>query len=327
MISLIDIREEKEIDSGKTKIISGSIPKYGFVFNIDRYAVHDGPGIRTMVYLKGCPLRCKWCCNPEGQKPNKEVIKFNNICIGCGICIDVCEKGAISLLNGRVIFDKRKCDYCGKCVDLCPSKSMSLYGRKMSSWEILEICKKDIRYYERSGGGITLSGGEPTLQYEFSSEILSLCKDKGINTAVETCGYSPWDHFEQVIKFTDYVLFDIKQLNSDKHLEWTGVSNELILGNLKKLAKMRKLIFIRIPLIPGVNDSLNDIGKIGSFIKSLKANIAEINLLPYHKYGVNKYAYLQVDYSLKSTVPRDSTCYMDHKNKLEELGFVVKIGG
>ncbi|MCL6087492.1 MAG: glycyl-radical enzyme activating protein [Actinobacteria bacterium] len=301
--------------------------KCGNIFNIDRYAVHDGPGIRTNIYLKGCPLRCLWCCNPEGQKQGKEVIKYADKCISCGQCESVCKDGAIKRVNDDYVFNKNLCTSCLKCVDVCPSGSMAYYGKIVTSKEIVDLCKKDKQYYERSGGGITLSGGEPTQQYEFSAEVLYLCKEDGIGTAIETCGFSSWENYNKVLEFTDYVLFDLKSLNETKHKKFTGVSNDLILLNLKKTIEAKKKIFIRLPLIPGLNDSIDEIKEIGQYLKELDGTILEVNLLPYHEYGVNKYKDLQIDYSLKNIKVRPAKYYDMLKYELEKYDLKVKIGG
>lgn len=300
---------------------------YGTIFNIDRYGIHDGPGIRTIVFLKGCSIYCQWCCNPEGQKPQIEVIKFTNRCIDCGICFSVCENGAIKKIKNKFLFDSDVCTACMKCVNDCPSNSMTYYGKVVSSDEILSLCKKDKNYYDRSGGGITLSGGEPAMQSDFSSQILALCKANGINTAVETCGYVPWKDLIKILDHTDYVLFDIKSMDSAKHKKMTGVGNELILENLKKISKKGNKIFLRMPLIPHFNDSLKDLRQSVEFVQSINGNMIELNLLPYHEYGAYKYKYMGLDYKLKGLHTRPASYYIKLKKEFDNSGIKVKIGG
>jgi len=318
---------EQNIFSPELCLLSSN--KKGIVFSIERYAIHDGPGIRTLVYLKGCPLRCLWCANPEGQKASAELVYFEEKCIGCGKCIKACPENAVSLIKGRLVTDYRRCKACGECVRVCPTGARYIYGKYMTVQEIVEICKKDLSYYRRTEGGVTLSGGEPTYQYEFALAILKSCKENYINTAIETSGFCSWEKLRNILSYTDYVLYDLKHMDPVEHKKLAGVSNNLILNNLKKASKMGKPIFIRVPVIPNFNDSLGNIEAMVSFIKIIKNNnnIVTINLLPYHEYGKGKYTRLQRVYSLNNIKPPSNNDVNRIKRKIENAGLEVKIGG
>jgi len=298
----------------------------GLVFSIERYAVHDGPGIRTLVYLKGCPLRCLWCSNPEGQYPNPELVYFEERCIGCCECIIHCPNQAIDYIGGKLVTNKTKCSACGECAKVCPTEARYVYGKYMTVEEIVEICKKDLSFYRRTGGGVTLSGGEPTYQYDFAIGILKVCKEEHINTAIETSGFSPWNRFRDILIYTDYVLYDIKHMDPLEHKKLTGVTNKIILDNLKKTSKMGKSIFVRVPIIPGLNDSQENLDAMVNFLKSLD-NIVIVNLLPYHEYGKGKYDRLNRIYPLDHKHPPHREDMERAKKIIEKSGFDVKIGG
>ncbi|MBV4419442.1 glycyl-radical enzyme activating protein [Clostridium tyrobutyricum] len=271
----------------------------GYVINIQHYSVHDGPGIRTLVFLKGCPLKCRWCSNPESQKNNPELAYNSDKCIGinqCGKCIDVCKYKAIKKFDGKILIDRGHCIQCHKCQDVCPSKSLSVYGKRMTIDEILNIVEKDRMFYSRSGGGLTISGGEPFNQPNFTICLLKMAKERRINTAVETCGYTKWQYLRHGSEFLDTIIFDIKCIDSEKHRKYTGVDNKLILDNFNKLCEVfpEKLKLIRTPIVPEFNDSIEDITEIVDFIKN-KPNV-EYELLPYHRLGQPKYTYIGKQY-------------------------------
>lgn len=273
-----------------------------YVMNIQNYSLHDGPGIRTLVFLKGCPLRCKWCCNPESQLAQPELSCNKSKCIGkiqCGRCQVHCEYGAIDFdSEGIVMIDRKKCNNCLKCVAPCPSQSLSIYGKEYHYKELLDIIEKDNSFYTRSGGGLTLSGGEPLAQASFTINLLREAKKRRINTAIETCGYAPWETLKEVAQYLDTILFDIKSMDSKKHLEYTGVTNELILDNFIKLSQefpnLNKIV--RTPVIPGFNDSEEEMKKISDFVKTYPNTIHQT--LPYHRLGQTKYEYLGRDYPM-----------------------------
>ena len=241
------------------------------ISDIQRFCMHDGPGIRTTVFFKGCPLQCAWCHNPETQSFQKELLFYKDKCIGCGSCNDCREE---------------TCMICGKCAENCPAKAREIVGTSYSPLELLEEIQKDAAFYEETGG-VTFSGGECMAQIAPLEEILKLCKEKGIHTAVDTCGYAPYEHFERILPYTDLFLYDIKLPDSEKHKHYTGVGNELILDNLKKLLQTGAKVWIRIPVIPTVNDSVEEMQKIKDFLSACEA-VDKIELLPYHPMGESK---------------------------------------
>lgn len=252
------------------------MPK-AMIFDIQRNSYVDGPGIRTTVFFKGCNLRCKWCHNPESQSFEKQMMFYKDKCTGCGKCREVCPNHL------------KKCDFCGKCELYCPAEARKICGREYTSDEVLAEVIKDKAFYDNSGGGVTFSGGECMLQLDFLCEILKKCKSEGIHTAVDTAGNVPWKSFEKILPFTDLFLYDIKAFGAELHRKGTGVSNELILENLKNLSG-RADIIVRIPVIGGYNDNDEEIRQIADFLKQIK--IIKAELLPYHAMGEHKYTAL-----------------------------------
>ena len=261
----------------------------GTIFNIQRYSIHDGPGIRTTVFFKGCPLRCLWCQNPESQTFQPELFYNRERCTGCGRCVPACPEKAIEIVEGRSRTDRTLCKVCGACAEVCPEEARSLMGKTVSAKDVFVEVNKDAVFYERSGGGVTLSGGEPLAQPEFAIEILSLCRNAGIHTAIETCGHAPWETMERVLQVVDLVLYDLKHMDPVEHRKVTGVSNALLLENLKRIYHGSQVaLAIRIPVIPGCNDTPQNMEAIVSFIlKDLDASVA-VHLLPYHRLGDSK---------------------------------------
>lgn len=296
----------------------------GYVFDIQRFSLRDGPGIRTLVFLKGCPLRCAWCDNPESQSLSPEIGEFPKRCIGCGSCINVCPERAITEDNWQI--NRSLCTNCGKCAEVCPSGARKISGARKSVEDIVEEVEKDRLFYENSGGGVTLSGGEPLMQPAFSREILRICKKRGIHTAMETCGHAPWSEFEKILSFLDLVLFDIKHTNPEKHKEATGESNQLIFENFTHLAHLKTPVIIRIPLIPGYNDTIEN---VGSIIKLLEAyrRLRKIDLLPYHELGANKYKRFGKRYTFEVANSLPEKRAQEIKRMFESRGFEVRIGG
>lgn len=295
------------MDEMKTnKDMSYSLNIKGRVFDIQRYCIHDGPGIRTLIFLKGCPLKCKWCCNPESQDYNKEIAIYNNKCIRCGTCTRVCPTGAIRLGENGPKIDRERCKKCGNCTEVCFTETLRLVGRDITVKETVDEIMKDISFFNRSGGGITVSGGEPLMQIDFLEALLQECKRQGLHTAIETTGYAKWESFERIIPFLDLVLFDIKKIDSEKHQELTGVRNELIHDNTRKLAKINGLkLVLRLPLIPNYNDSQDDINRVFEFAREL--GVKDLNILPYHRLGESKYDNIGKKYTMgKIDMPKDS---------------------
>ena len=265
------------------------------VFDIQRFCVNDGPGIRTTVFLKGCMLNCLWCHNPE-SKSNKPVLMFNNEkCIGCNSCVNICECHKIGDDNNHLI-DRSECILCGKCVNSCVG-ALSICGKVMSANEVIEIVLKDKEFYENSNGGLTISGGDPLYNYKFTKELLELAKKHNIHTTLETSGYCKWDNFIEIIPLVDLFLFDIKETNTILHHKYTGVDNELILYNLSKLNQIGKKIIMRCPIIPGYNDRIDHFMAIGSISNNLE-NVIKVEILPYHPLGKSKSALLGEEYML-----------------------------
>lgn len=262
----------------------------GIIFNIQRYSIHDGPGIRTTIFFKGCPLKCFWCQNPESQHRQPEILLKKGVCTGCGQCVSTCPNQA-SVLNGKTaVILREKCTSCGKCISVCPAEARSLAGKQVTADEVVGEVLKDKKYYVRSGGGVTLSGGEPTAQPEFALSILRQCKEAGLHNAIETCGFVSWTVLEETLKYVDLVLFDIKCLDPVKHWQGTGVNNDLIIDNVRKVARIKPMR-VRVPLIPTFNADVTEVSKIINFARQ-ELKIADIDLLAYNKFGEGKYEHL-----------------------------------
>lgn len=259
----------------------------GIVFNIQRFSVHDGPGIRTTVFLKGCPLKCFWCQNPESQKRRPEIFLDPEKCTGCAHCVSVCPTGASMLRDGHSAIKRYQCEGCGLCVDDCQNEARTLIGKYVTVSEVVNVVMRDKKFYDNSGGGVTLSGGEPFRQPEFAGAILKSCKEAGVHTAIETCGYAPWPTIKRLLDYTDLVFYDIKCIDPKKHRDATGQSNELILENARKLVRCIKMR-VRVPLVTGFNDSPDEVKAIVNFVKNELGSV-EIDLLPYNKLGECKY--------------------------------------
>ncbi len=273
----------------------------GLVFNIQSFSLHDGPGIRDLVFMKGCPLQCKFCCNPESQSPYPELSLKEEHCIGCGECKNACPADAISLSPaGKARIDRIRCTNCGLCAEVCPSEALKLLGKYMSVEEILRIVDEDSPFYWRSGGGITISGGEPTFQADFVHELLKEAKRRYIHTVVETCGHCDWDSLEKVCRYARLVFYDLKHMDSNEHLAFTGVTNNLILANIEKLSSRFPYIpiIVRTTVVPGFNDSIDNIKATVEFLKDI-SSLEKYQLLPYHSFGEPKYHQLGKKYPLE----------------------------
>lgn len=297
----------------------------GVVFDIQRYSIHDGPGIRTNVFLKGCPLSCLWCSNPESQQLKPTLMYDTASCIHCGVCVRTCKQEALSLESDHIV-NYDKCISCGECVSMCPSGALTLKGHKMTVEAVIKELKKDATTYRASDGGITLSGGEPLVQWKFSSELLKACKAQGWHTAIETTGYGSEAAIEAVIPYVDQVLLDCKSTNDEIHKKFTGVTFEKIRENSKRISELGYTV-IRVPTIPEVNASEAEIENICKHAKSLHG-VGVIHLLPYHIYGLNKYKQMGRTYRMpdhiKPLEPEDLT---DYKKIVEKNGFRCIIGG
>ena len=281
----------------------------GIVFNIQKFSVNDGPGIRTVVFLKGCPLRCKWCANPESQLVRTEIMWDEKKCAGCHHCIEVCPAQAVSLKEGKITIDSSKCDGCGKCFRECPGRALKNEGELKTVEEVMDAVMQDLPFYEESGGGMTLSGGEMLAQPDFAKSLLLAAKKNGLHTCCETTGFAKQEVFAEVIENIDAILFDVKHWNTEKHKEGTAVPNEQILANLKYAINQGKDVLPRIPVIPGFNDSADDAANLARVIR--EAGGTKCQLLPFHQFGENKYEQLGREYAYK-----DVTAY--HREDLEE---------
>ena len=275
----------------------------GIIFDIKRYAINDGPGIRTAVFFKGCPLECWWCHNPEGQRSQPQLMFRVNRCKASNACLDVCPQSAIHWEN-ESITNWETCDNCGKCAEACFSGAREMVGRIVSVEQLMEEIERDIPFYDQSGGGVTFTGGEPMFQREFLLASLLACKKQELHTIVDTSGHASWDGFELIYPLVDLFLYDLKLMSNTKHKQYTSVSNQLILDNLRKLSTTRAHIIVRIPLIPGVNDDQENIKLSASFLAGLPY-LDGVELMPYHEIGMAKYQALGMEYKLKNT--RSST--------------------
>jgi pyruvate formate lyase activating enzyme len=260
-----------------------------FVFDFKRYAINDGPGIRMVVFLKGCNLNCAWCHNPESISATPERMYAQSKCIQCGTCVMTCPEKAISLIPDGIITDAERCKLCGHCANVCPTKAIEMSGEQLSLTQILGEIEKERLFFDQSGGGVTFSGGEPLQQHQILIQLLDECKKRGIHTVVDTAGLAKTAILLEVAKRTDLFLFDLKIMNSEKHRKWTGVPNENILKNLRILAETGAKILIRIPLIGGVNDDEENLTKTAKFISELSGEMKVVNFLPYHPIAQTKY--------------------------------------
>lgn len=278
----------------------------GMILNVKRFEIHDGPGMRTTLFLKGCPLRCKWCHNPESRRREAQLAFYRHKCVDCGACAAVCPSGAQTLVNGVHRFDAEKCVACGKCVAACPKEALALFGRTVSPLEILPELLEDKVFFDGSGGGVTVSGGEPLMQPAFTAELFRLLRENGVHTALDTCLYASREALDTVLPQTDLLLVDLKAIDPEVHKRCTGVSNEIILDNLRYVDRLGKPYEIRIPYIPGENDG--EIEKIAAFIDTLK-NADRVKLLAYHDLARTKYAALGEDYEMGDRKPPTAAEY------------------
>ncbi|SFD40988.1 glycerol dehydratase activator DhaB2 [Clostridium uliginosum] len=296
----------------------------GVIFNIQKFSLHDGPGIRSIVFFKGCPMSCLWCSNPESQEIAPQILFNKNLCTKCGKCSLACDKLAVDITSQYRI-NKDKCKVCTKCVDNCLSGALVLEGKECSVHEVIEELKKDSIHYRRSNGGITLSGGEVLLQPDFAVELLRRCKSYGWHTAIETAMYVGNEAVKKVIPYVDLVMVDIKSMDSEIHKKFTGVDNKVILENIKLTDEISKELIIRVPVIEGFNADIKSIKNIAEFSKDLK-NLKRIDLLPYHNYGEGKYEAIGREYELKELSTPNEEKMNTLKSIVEDMGIICTIG-
>ena len=280
----------------------------GLVFDIQRFSVHDGPGIRTTVFLKGCSLRCFWCHNPEGLRPRVELEYFPFRCIGCGECVAACQEGAQQLNNGQRTFERELCTTCGRCVERCYADALALAGREMTAAQVIEEVLRDRAFYQASGGGVTLSGGDPALQPAFSRAILRGCKAAGLHTAIQTAGHCTWDRLAELLPHCDLLMLDLKHVDPARHKAVTGASNEPILENARRAARTETPLLIRVPVVPTVNDTPEEMGAIACFVRELQelrplGPEIGMELLPFHRLAADKYRSLGLEYGAAGLEP------------------------
>jgi len=300
----------------------------GIVFNIQHYAIHDGPGIRTTVFVNGCPLRCIWCQNPESQSLKPQIFFHREKCTGCGKCIEVCPKKANEIVDSRSVIHRDLCIGCGSCSEICPNEARHLMGKEMTAAEVFREVEKDAIFYQGSGGGVTVSGGDPIAQPEFVTNLLRLCKEASLHTALDTCGCTTWETLKEILDYVDLVLFDFKHLSTDKHKDLTGVSNELILENAKKIYHELSIpMLARIPIIPGYNDTIENIEATGHFIAHELGNSIKVHILPYHRLGETKYERLDKSDSIILIEPPGEEHILALKRIIEFHGLEVHVGG
>ncbi|MBI5649326.1 MAG: glycyl-radical enzyme activating protein [Chloroflexi bacterium] len=300
----------------------------GVIFNVQHYSIHDGPGIRTTVFLKGCPLHCLWCQNPESQAVRPELFFNAERCQGCAKCVDVCPEHAIEIVDGKSRTNRAVCKTSGECAQVCPNDARNVMGKYVTAGQVFKQVSADAIFYQRSGGGMTISGGEPLTQPQFAISLLKLCRDAAIHTTIDTCGYATWDSARRVLENVDLVLYDFKHMDPSAHKKLTGVSNELILDNAKKIVRELSLpMFARVPIAPGLNDSLTNLRATAQFIATELGDSVKVHLLPYHRLGEAKYERLEKPSQSISIDPPNDERVFELQKIFESFGLTTIAGG
>ncbi len=298
----------------------------GTIFDIKKFAIHDGPGVRTTVFLKGCPLGCWLCHNPEGQSSEVELMLRLGRCNRCGDCVEACPRDAISLNANAVLVDRHRCDLCGACVDVCLPGALELAGREVGVGEVMAEIEQDGVYYDQSGGGVTFSGGEPLAQPTFLLALLRACKERGIRTALDTSGHAAPGVFRRIARYVDLFLYDLKLMSEERHREFSGVRVGPIHDNLRWLARQNASVVVRFPLLPGINDDAENVRATGEFLASL-AILFPVDVLPYHRMGVDKYARLDRGYRMPELQPPSREGMGEVVRQLRGYGLHVTVRG
>ena len=301
-----------------------------YVFNVQKYSIHDGDGIRTTIFFKGCPINCAWCHNPESQRFDKELLYFKDRCTGCGKCVQRCPNGANTMVDGKAELDRSKCNACGVCADWCIATARDIAGKEYTVKELVKEAEKDRQFYEESGGGITLSGGEVmSMDMDYIEQLCKILYNKGYSVNIDTCGYAPYEDYKRILPYIDTFLYDIKVMDKADHEKFIGVDNELILENLKKLSADGAKINIRIPTVKGVNATEEFMQAVVDFLKGNNISVKQVNLLPYHNTGKHKYSKLDREYDTDGIMEKPSAESMElFKNIFVKNGFNnTKIGG
>ncbi len=298
----------------------------GRLFNLQRCSVHDGPGIRTTVFLKGCPLECGWCHNPEGIDAAPELLRNGERCLGCGACSDACPVADGGAAPVGMPWDRTACLQCGACVEACPADAREMAGSDYSAGDLVDLVERDRPFFEASGGGVTFSGGEPLGQPEFLASCLRGCRERGLHTAVDTCGLAPPDVVVEIAGLADLVLFDLKHMDPEVHRRHTGVDNHLILENLRRLSASETAVWVRVPLIPGVNDDDANLEALGDFLASLPRR-HRVFLLPYHPTAAGKTSRLEGPSSFVPFSVPDAETLAAARRRLQSFGLDVVVGG
>lgn len=297
------------------------------IFDIKRYAINDGPGIRIAIYFKGCPLRCSWCHNPESQSPKVQKLYTPSKCIGAQECIKICPENALTLTPNGIVTNSDKCTLCGLCADACPTKAIEMSGKLYNVEELVQIIEREKVHIEQSNGGVTFSGGEPLMYPEFLIEMLKECGKKGLHRAVDTCGFAPTKTLLKVAKHTDLFLYDLKLINPVLHKNWTGVDNQLILDNLKVLNEIGASVNIRIPLIKNVNTNEKELKQMAQFISDLPGEKPFVNLLPYHNIASGKYKILELEYDSENLEEPSEEDLINASKIFNQYQILTEIGG
>jgi pyruvate formate lyase activating enzyme len=308
--------DSKIVAGYQEKKLADDIP---LVLSITRMTIHNGQGVRTLILLKGCLLRCVWCSTPESQKTEPEIGVYPVRCIQCSRCVEICPINAIEMVNGKPVIQRLRCNSCGNCVTVCSPKALEVLGYPMTIEQLVTETKKDETIFKHSHGGVTISGGEPLYNAEFALKLLQAFKQQGINTGVDTSGYVPWSGIEPTLSYVDFFLWDIKHMDPKKHKEYTGVSNKLILSNARSISERKVPIYIRVPLIPSYNDSKENIKAICEFSRQL-SSLVEIDIMPLHHLGKARYQSLNRPYPIDNLRLIPDNVLQDIKNLVESYG-------